>query len=101
MIRKFILGVLAALTLGGAAAVTAAPATAEAQPYYRHGPRGYYGRPVIVRRGYYGPRYGYRPYRRFYGPRPYYGRRYYGGPRRFYGARGYYGPRRGYYGRRW
>ena len=59
---KIVAGLLAAASLVGTLAVTAAPTTADAQPYG-------YGR------GYYGHRH-YGPYRH-YGYRPYYHHRFY------------------------
>ena len=63
--QKFIAAALAATSLAGVVAVTAAPAAAAAQPYgygYRH--HGYYGhryyRPYYRHHGFYGRPYGYR-----------------------------------------
>jgi hypothetical protein len=81
---------VAGLVLAGFLAV---PTPADAQYYYRYGPRGYYYRgPGYVTRGYYDPYTG-RYYSRSRYYNPYRGRVYYG--------RSYYSPYYGRYGRTW
>lgn len=94
MLRKLVLAAILAL---GLAAVS--PQDASAAPIGPATALQSEAAPAVVEKAQYGYGYGYR--RRFYGPRPfyrrpYYGRRFYGGPR-FYDrpryGRGFYGPR--------
>lgn len=83
MLRKAFLGVAAAVTLSGGV-IAGAPASAQVVTL---------GLSAVGQadHGYQQVQYGYGP---GWGPRPYYGRPYYGGPRPYYGyGRPYYGPR--------